>query len=138
MTQTVHNNDKLVSDERADIEAAYIECLEVMPGAGDLAAGFVTKDEAFDALVVAFPSLRALDLGRPGEPAGMKVRMLDAWATGPDSSDGARHAASFVLHVYNASYPWKVGDFNFFAALRAWDAYHLAAFRAWSMDPFIL
>jgi hypothetical protein len=58
---------------------------------------------------------------------------LDAWAA-EEASRGAAHAARFLLETWNGRYPWKVGTFDLFEALAAWDSGQRAAFQAWAAD----
>lgn len=65
----------------------------------------------------------------------LSLPALDAWAT-TFAGDGARHAAAFLLNLWNSQHPWKVGRFDMFAAVVAWDASHLAAFQEWVRAPW--
>lgn len=62
---------------------------------------------------------------------------LDRWASTLASS-GERHAARFVLSVYNSTARWRCGPFNVALALSTWDSQGWSAFRAWVNAPFIL
>lgn len=59
---------------------------------------------------------------------------LDAWAI--KASSGEKHAARFVLTVWNQYEQWQCGAFNVFDAVVAWDDVHRGAFVAWVRDPW--
>ena len=60
---------------------------------------------------------------------------LNRWAVGPASS-GERHAARFVLAVWDNAADWECGRFDIVEALTVWDEPHRAAFLAWAGDPW--
>ncbi len=77
-----------------------------------------------------FPSTRGapgIDPWHPGE--------LNRWATGP-ASHGERHAARFLLSVWDPSIEWEAGRFDVMEALRVWDMPHRAAFLRWAAEPW--
>jgi hypothetical protein len=100
-------------------------------------------------LVRSFPVLggHAAIAPAPGvELELVDLELLDRWAShdpgahtnarGPYPGDGARCAAAFVLNVWSSRHPWRVGRFDLFQALRAWDHEQLAAFAAYIRHPF--
>lgn len=77
-----------------------------------------------------FPSMR----GAPGiDP--WNPEHLNAWAAGPASS-GERHAAQFLLALWDSSAEWEAGHFDALEALGAWDLSHRTAFLGWAADPW--
>jgi hypothetical protein len=60
---------------------------------------------------------------------------LDEWAIS-GVSDGERHAAAFVLHVWNAHHQWQVGRFDAIEALLTWDKANREAFLEWVKNPY--
>lgn len=60
---------------------------------------------------------------------------LDEWAA-TVASTGERHAAAFVLHVWNCYHDWNVGRFDVMEALRTWDRENAAPFLEWAKDPY--
>lgn len=83
--------------------------------------------DRFITLARQFPTLRFAD-GLDGEFYPTK---LDEWACNGSLSTAARHAARFVLHVYDSRRAWKSGVFNVSDARGAWDSIHRAAFANW-------
>ncbi len=86
--------------------------------------------ERMTGLARGFPAMRGapgIDPWRPGE--------LDRWAAGP-ASHGERHAARFLLAVWDPSTAWEAGRFDAMEALRVWDPAHRAAYLAWADDPW--
>jgi hypothetical protein len=59
---------------------------------------------------------------------------LDEWASG-GVSHSERHAAAFVLHVWNPRHDWKAGRFDVMAALWVWDAENRRPFVEWAKNP---
>jgi hypothetical protein len=94
-------------------------------------------------LAMMFPSLRRA----PGV-APWDVTALLRWACDVDD-DSARHAAKFVLSVWNGC-EWEAearregfiseedrfGPFSVAEAVSVWDEEHVQAFMAWVRDPF--
>ena len=66
-------------------------------------------------LARAFPSLRDCPLVR------WDAATFDDWATENVDDDAARHAARFVLSLWNDTWPWRVGRFDVTRAVRKWD-----------------
>lgn len=60
---------------------------------------------------------------------------LDEWATTVASS-GERHAAAFILHVWNCHHEWQVGRFDVMYALSTWDGGNRRPFVEWAKNPF--
>jgi hypothetical protein len=81
------------------------------------------------ALAETFPTLQGAPL-RPWD-----ARAFEKWAFEQHGS-GLRHAAQFVLAVWSVNEPWKIGRFEVFAAMGAWDTAHHQAFVAWSSSPW--
>jgi hypothetical protein len=83
-------------------------------------------------LAESFPTLRNRPGVSPWDPES-----LDRWAAGSEPSHGARCAAQFVLHVWNAYVKdWKSGRFDMMEAVMCWDREHRAAFSAWTQKPW--
>ena len=82
------------------------------------------------ALAALFPSLRDAPGLSPWDP-----RRLDAWAT-VAPNEAARHAARFVLGVFDDCEPWACGRFDVLRAVRAWDDEHRRAFAGWAILPW--
>jgi hypothetical protein len=83
-------------------------------------------------LALSFPTLRRANGVSPWDPLA-----LNDWAVGPVPSSGGRYAAQFVLSVFNP-YPERTcGRFDLVRAVNAWDDYHVAALRAWLVNPWI-
>ena len=61
---------------------------------------------------------------------------LDKWAAAGNGGSGARHAARFLLHVFNSNVEWESGPFVLSDAMACWDAHHRAAFVAWCKAPW--
>lgn len=66
-----------------------------------------------------------------------------AWASG---SSGQRHAALFVLGVWNRNTDWRefglvggdgTGRFNVHLAFNVWDWGNIEAFLRWARDPWL-
>ena len=96
-----------------------------------MTAEHLDLDDRISTLADSFPTLRFA----PG------VRLwdsgtLDEWANGPDPGDGARHAARFVLAVWDNGTQWQSGRFDVVEALAVWDHEHKRAFRAWADEPW--
>jgi hypothetical protein len=51
-------------------------------------------------------------------------------------AEGARHAARFVLAVWDNATEWECGRFDVIEAMAAWDPEHKAAFLEWAMAPW--
>jgi len=83
------------------------------------------------ALAVTFPTLEAAPGVDPWDPAA-----LDTWATGGNPGSGARHAAHFLLSVWDPQRRWKSRGLHLHAALQTWDAAHRRAWQAWAAAPW--
>ena len=59
---------------------------------------------------------------------------LDEWAAS-GANNAERHAAAFVLHVWNSYGQWQVGRFDVMAALSVWDEVNRKPFIEWAMNP---
>ncbi len=93
------------------------------------------EDESPEAIKIqwlarTFPSLRKAPGVDPWIP-----HELNRWAVGPASS-GERHAARFVLAVWDNDAGWECGRFDVVEALTAWDEPHRRAFLAWAYEPW--
>jgi hypothetical protein len=82
-------------------------------------------------LASAFPTLLGADGINPWDPNG-----LDAWACGPAPGHGARHAARFVLAVWNNDAEWECGRFDVVEALSVWGDGQRSVFLAWVLAPW--
>jgi hypothetical protein len=47
-----------------------------------------------------------------------------------------KHAARFILEVWNPYDEWPCGKFDWMRAIGVWDEGHRKAFIAWLQDPF--
>lgn len=83
------------------------------------------------AMCSSFPALEGAPGIEPWEPD-----VLDEWAAGPDGESGARHAAAFVLELWDSRARWRVGVFEFVVAMRQWDEQNRQAFLAWAKTPW--
>jgi hypothetical protein len=97
-----------------------------------------------------FPTLVHADGVLPWNPERFLRWLLTSGAPG----SGARHAAKFVLQVWNSSTDWaawarespekdglgiadaELAPFNVVDALAVWDDEHASAFRTWAELPF--
>ena len=84
------------------------------------------------ALALSFPALREATGIEPFD--GGK---LDAWAVGYANS-GGRHAAQFVLALWDQSRDWRAGKFSVIEAFQVWDDDHRESFIRWAREPFWL
>jgi len=91
-------------------------------------------------LAAGFPSLHGVPGCNPWD-AGELV----AWLNGGAPTSGSRHAAMFLLNVWNCGTDWRaeglrvkagLGRFNFAEAIATWDEEHRAACAAWLAAPF--
>ncbi len=77
------------------------------------------------------------------------LNLLDAWAMheiphdelmalrcSPFPGEATKCAVRFVLNLWDSQYPWKVGKFCPFAALRYWDDPNTRAWQAWARNPW--
>jgi hypothetical protein len=87
--------------------------------------------EPIERLALSFPTLRGAGGVSPWNP-----RELDGWACGPVPGHGAKHAARFVLAVWNNDAEWQCGKFDVVEALPVWDDSHRAVFLAWCAQPW--
>ena len=92
----------------------------------------MTAGERMAALARSFPTLSGADGVEPFDPEA-----LDLWACGPVPGNSAKHAARFVLSVWDAGADWQCGPFNLARAAGTWDGRHLTALRAWLADPWL-
>ncbi len=86
-------------------------------------------DDRMLALVNSFPTLR-------GKFSHWDALVFHDWACGPEPSSGMKHAARFILEVWNPYDEWKCGRFDWQRAIGIWDEGHRKAFIAWLQDPF--
>ena len=84
-----------------------------------------------DEWALEFPVLRSAVGVRPWVP-----EYLDNWASGPGPSEDARHAARFVLWLWNDQRQWKSGPFDVMAAMQCWEKEDREAFLRWAKDPW--
>jgi hypothetical protein len=89
-----------------------------------------TPAERIAELARTFPSLAGAPGVKPWEP-----ETLDSWAATVASS-GERHAARFILAVWDPGYVWDCGRFDLMEALAAWDEAHRRALLAWAAEPW--
>lgn len=81
-------------------------------------------------LARSFPSLRDCPLER------WDAAVFDDWAADVCDDDDARHAARFVLSLWNDAWPWKVGRFDVHRAVRRWDEAHRSVVVLWTKEPW--
>jgi hypothetical protein len=97
-----------------------------------------------------FPTLR----GVPGADPWNAMQLLEWLCTSGGVTTGSKHAARFVLQVWNPSTDWgalamtppaeeglglkgvELAPFNAVEALAVWDSDHGRAFREWCELPF--
>lgn len=96
--------------------------------------GPMRERRRIESLALEFPSLR-LPHVEGVEP--FDAIKLDRWASGPAPSSGQRHAARFVLSVYNNLAEWECGKFEIALAVGVWDAAHVRAFAEWAREPWL-
>jgi hypothetical protein len=134
-----------VSDEddwRDDEKGTRMACLTL---------SFPTLEQAIQAGEIAFvdndcqlsptEGLRANRVLLRGERwlRGWSASELERWACSSAASDGGRHAARFVLGVWDrrrGDRSWACGTFDFHVAYQAWDDAHRMAFRRWLESPW--
>jgi hypothetical protein len=105
---------------------------------------------AMERLCALFPTLR----GVPGTSPWDAMHLLTWLVTSEAPTSGSRHAAKFVLQVWNSGDDWQewarlpkdqdglgiedavLQPFNAVAALAVWDEAHAKAFRTWVHTPF--
>ncbi len=92
-------------------------------------APVVAPDKMLE-LARAFPSLHDCPLVR------WDAATFDDWATDACDDDAARHAARFVLSLWNDAWPWRVGRFDVTRAVRKWDDEHRAVVIGWTREPW--
>lgn len=94
------------------------------------------------ALANLFPTMR----GVPGTDP-WNVEDLIAWLNSGAPTSGSRWAAMFLLGVWAADTDWyqyglrkrkgmRVGKFDLFSAMAAWDYQHIQAMQEWVANPF--
>ena len=81
-------------------------------------------------LALTFPTLHQAPGVQPWKPA-----KLDQWACSPHPCCGARHAARFVLAVWNDHQNWRCGRFHLIEAMHTWDQAHVGALCRWLSAP---
>lgn len=64
------------------------------------------------------------------DPQGLDEAVVNA-------GDGAKHAAAFILHLWNCEGRWLVGRFVLSRAVACWDSQQLAAFQAWARECWL-
>ena len=82
-------------------------------------------------LAFAFPSLRGAPGIEPWDPS-----ILDHWADQQRRSSSERHAARFLLAVWDGFAEWRCGRFDAMAAVSVWDPVHRGAFLTWAAKPW--
>lgn len=84
----------------------------------------VIEAERFDRIAEKFPSLASARFVTPIHRFDALVAQLGGRA--------AKHAAAFVLHLFDDELEWNVGRFELRKALGAWDAEQREAFARWA------
>lgn len=97
----------------------------------------MANTERFAALVLSFPVMQYAP-PRAVRPDGVDLMAIDEWAmtADPDGSEGILSTVQFLLSVWSASHPWRVGRFDLFRALDVWDDGQRYAFTAWIGKPW--
>jgi hypothetical protein len=131
-------NGGTVASSNPELIAEFIEGAE---RAASLRARWPANgSEAMTALARLFPSMRDVEACDPFSPMA-----LVAWLNSGASGSGSRHAAMFLLNVWNMDTDWRAeglkvragqGRFNFARAVASWDPEHQAACAAWLEAPF--
>jgi hypothetical protein len=85
---------------------------------------------AMQALVRSFPTLRDYP------HTDWDPKRFQAWAIAPARCEAARHAARFILTLWNTEVVWRIGRFDAVRAMGTWDGLHRAAFHSWVKDPW--
>ncbi len=92
----------------------------------------IERDHKMLALVNSFPCLRLKNC-----PLALwDGRRFQAWAKEKLLSSGERHAARFVLFVWNPRTRWSIGKFKLEDALGIWDDGNRRAFVEWVRRPW--
>lgn len=73
---------------------------------------------------------------RSGEVRPFNAEALDKWSKAGTITRQQRHAALFVLSVWDSTHRWKCGRFDLHTALAAWDDEHREAFAEWAARPW--
>lgn len=96
--------------------------------------------KAMAALARLFPSMANVDAVDPWDAAA-----LVCWLNSGAPTSGSRHAAMFLLNVWNTDTDWRTqglkvkagfGRFNLGRAMASWDHEHRAACLRWIEAPF--
>ncbi len=85
------------------------------------------------ALAATFPTLRNPDL-RGVAPFDAETVVRDLRS--PAHTNASRHAARFVLAVFNCGIATGGKHFEVVAAMASWDSSHQRAFLAWAEAPW--
>lgn len=93
----------------------------------------MTNQQRIYLLALSFPSLSS---ATDAPLKGWDPIRLAEWAARPHLSEGARHAARFVLSVWDPFTEWAAGRFDIHEAMKTWDDGNLQAFREWIDDPW--
>ncbi len=80
-------------------------------------------------LVNSFPTLR-------GKFSRWDALAFSDWSMSGEPSSGMKHAARFILEVWNPYDEWPCGRFDWMRAIGVWDDGHRQAFIAYLQDPF--
>lgn len=98
------------------------------------------SDDAMTVLAHLFPTLRDVKACDP-----FSATALVHWLNTASEGEGSRHAALFLLSVWNPDADWRTaglkvkpgfGRFNLTRAMGTWDREHRAACLAWVEAPF--
>ncbi len=81
-------------------------------------------------LALSFPTLASCPLH------AWDAGAFDDWAAEACFDPPARHAARFVLSLWNSDWPWKTGRFDATSAVAAWDRAHRVILVAWTLEPW--
>ena len=95
-------------------------------------------------LAITFPTLDKkildgiLNIGRGVARCsrGRSMLELERFSCSAAATSGSRHAARFVLGVWNSSAVFACGQFDLHKAMATWDDGHRKAFLAWAKDPW--
>ena len=92
----------------------------------------MTTDSRMASLARSCPTLRVAPGVEPWD-----APKFDLWAAGPAPSSGGRHAARFVLAVWNDTASWMTGRFSVTEAIQIWDESHHKAFHPRVAHPWL-
>ena len=90
-----------------------------------------TEEQLMSEFALKFPVLRSAPGVRPWVP-----EYLVKWISGPAPCEEARHAARFLLWLWDDKKDWGCPAFDVMAALQVWDKDHRTVFLEWANNPW--